>query len=1328
MPIATPSALENRHLAVPNLSRNDSLKSERSDKRVSFNNDVGVKHIPRGSNKPPAPLPPPQKSKPDEWSGCKPVKLQHNNLSEVELQREADSLVNLVDSINCKASPLPSRKNKDYSSRSLDRSHKKNNIDANHLRNGVNYTHITNPLIKHLKADLNRADNKSSSCYSDSDSEWKRRAQYKSVPNLVSANYNNTPYRSEALNGTEKPVNYSSVDNLLDKNSIDFCNNNLAPKRTGHLSAEDLLDYSTHRNNSVQHKSLGNLSRPQDSDSSDSSYRKKPRPDEIVRRLNRKNNQSHMNGHLSSDRDSSPSRKLSSSSKNSQYSDRVFPPKITNIQYKDNNFIASSQPQSEEMYAQVNKNNLRKRLSLDSDYSAKIIISEDKPRQTYDEDDTYETYQVANNTLHGAKYKNYGVNLSNSSDKFRNNDNINMNMSSVAVQTDGVRKALNNNRRTPKAMAPQPPIDRVPVQSSRSRRDLTTDLPSANLVRQVNHGFGRYDRSPSPPPRRTYNQSSRSHIVPLLSDTSDSEPEYRRRTDPLAKIRHQVLSNDKLQEDHAIESYEERNMNVLNQRTHDLDYNSRNMRQIPIREVENLSSELDESHPRSYFETKSNLEHNSSIVKTNQSSNVIGVSSDKPVNVERSYPTRPLREKSSATRDSSVSRHEEATSQTINTSEEKSKENDKKTGTFRFRGKDKKNKDTLKDKKKKRIKIKFFYDPRPQDKAAQDPLNSFTEYTGNDSPPKSDAKTASSSKNNQPTPRGNQSPSLERSKIKDVQGRTPFRDRSREHSRDRLRDHSKDRTLSRPGKDTNPPRGLRNRSSSVEASSDERRRIRSTDHYERRNEFSTHKRDQRNVRRYSHDFDHKEQPDKRFDDSDSATKNEYNRSRYDSNSHYEHNQRPSQPVQRRSTFLERRDAYERRESSNHDNSMSPRQEISPRFNPSKPEPSRYSRVNADSQGEHERSEEEHRATRTAAARVTLTEDARTAGATTLRRNSRRPDDSPPPVRRGRVDDSPPPVRRGRVDDSPPPVRRGRVDDSRPPVRRGRADDSPPPVRRGRVDDSPPPVRRSQKPGVRAEAQYSPDRQLGDRSRQRQSRVAEQREARQWESATLQHPTPAPASRTLDARGSRPYSRRRFSEESSASSGGEQRPGDRRHPGYRQKHRPGSQYDEDPKSGPGDYRSLPVRAHRTGNTRPRAVNAGIGSAGSSLQSSESENDSHHGSRASHVSTGSNRSVYLHATAVADIPVTDGDSRPGVRRQARKVTRSFSMAAPWRPRRPSKDAPSSQECEEGGRAAKPPRPPRRPSTEAPVGRAHTLTQKDSKLSGWLRKRKGKEGKGI
>jgi len=154
----------------------------------------------------------------------------------------------------------------------------------------------------------------------------------------------------------------------------------------------------------------------------------------------------------------------------------------------------------------------------------------------------------------------------------------------------------------------------------------------------------------------------------------------------------------------------------------------------------------------------------------------------------------------------------------------------------------------------------------------------------------------------------------------------------------------------------------------------------------------------------------------------------------------------------------------------------------------------------------------------------------------------------------------------------------------------------------------------------------------------------------------------------------------------------------------------------------------VRAHRTGNTRPRAVNAGIGSAGSSLQSSESENDSHHGSRASHVSTGSNRSVYLHATAVADIPVTDGDSRPGVRRQARKVTRSFSMAAPWRPRRPSKDAPSSQECEEGGRAAKPPRPPRRPSTEAPVGRAHTLTQKDSKLSGWLRKRKGKEGKGI
>jgi len=1381
MPIAAPSNLENRHLAVSNLSRNDSLKSERSDKRVSFNNDVGVKHIPRGSNKPPAPLPPPQKPKSDEWSGCKPVKLQHNNLSEAELQKEADSLIDLVDSINCKASPLPSRKNKDYSSRSLDRSHKRNNIDANQPRGSLDYVRVTNPLIRHLKADLSRSDKKGSSYYSDSDSERKRRAQYKSVPNLVVEDYNNRSNESRNLNGNEKHVNYSSVDNLLDRNNVDYRNNNLTPSRTGHASAEDLLDYPRPRKNFGQYKSLGNLnSRAQDSDSSETSYRKKPKVDEIIKRLNKQNTQTYVNGYLSSERETSPSRKVSSSSKNSNNSNE-FSPKITNIQYKDNNFLANNKQQSEDMYAQVNKNGLRQRLSLDSDYSAKIIIGEEKPRHSYDDDDTYETYQVTNNTLHGTKYKDYGVNLSSHSNKYRDDDNVNMNMSSVAVQTDNVRKALNKDRRTPKAMAPQPPVDAYPAQSYRSGKNLTTDLPSANLVRQVNHGFGRYDRSPSPPARKTYNRTAMPHVVPLLSDTSDSDTEYRRRADPLAKIRTQVLSNERLHESHVTEEYDERNLNTLNRNKHDLNFNPRGMKPVTIEEVDKMSLELDHSNRRNYSESTTNTEHKSFSHKSNQRSNVREISNERAIDVERSRPLRPSREKSFNARDVSIPREEETVVPSKTSSVEKEKETEKKTGTFRFRGKEKKNKDTLKDKKKKRIKIKFFYDPRPQDKNTEDPLKSYTEYKGNDSPTKIDGKVPVGLKDDHKISRADRSPSVEKPKARDDRGRDYVRNRSRENSRDRLRNHSRDssreRTLSRPGNVKMPVRTPRNHSSSYEDSNDDRRRVRSTDRYERRNEYTSNRNETRNVKRLSYDLDHKVHIDKHPDDRDNIGRNVYDHSRNDINSRHEPPPRQNQPVQRRSTFLERREAYERRDSSNNEGSGPQRQEMPSRTNAPKTE-SRYARYHTDSQEEHSRNEEEPaRAGRPMGARVTAGTDDRGPG--TLRRPSRRPDDSPPPPRRTsrQPEDSPPPIRRSqkpvfRPENQRSPERqrapsnrsvtikskkkkkswpwnflglRGtrRKKSKASPTRTAGSDISSVSQRRAQSNSRPTSRasshRSNQRPGRPSVRASKIRKDLGDRSRQRFSRVGEQREARHWESSTLQRPPGAAASRTLEARGPG-YPRRRFSEESSASSGGEQRGMDRRQGGYAQKYIPDSQYDQDQKSGPGDYRSLPVRTHRAGNTRLRAANAGIGSAGSSLQSSESENDSHHGSRASHVSTGSNRSVYLHATAVADIPVTDGDGRPGVKRQARKVTRSFSMAAPWRPRRASRDAshPPDYEAEGGRAAAKPPRPPRRPSdTGGPggsggsggaVGRAHTLTQKDNKLSGWLRRRKSKEGKGI
>lgn len=212
--------------------------------------------------------------------------------------------------------------------------------------------------------------------------------------------------------------------------------------------------------------------------------------------------------------------------------------------------------------------------------------------------------------------------------------------------------------------------------------------------------------------------------------------------------------------------------------------------------------------------------------------------------------------------------------------------------------------------------------------------------------------------------------------------------------------------------------------------------------------------------------------------------------------------------------------------------------------------------------------------------------------------------------------------------------------------------------------------------------------------------------------------------------------RRTSEGSSGSSAGEQGVG--RKLSFKQRYFGDSDHDTRPRnasSGPGDYRSLPTRTTRDGaankrngaNSRLRGDGGGGGSAGSSLQSSESENDSHQGSRASHVSTGSNRSVYLHATAVADIPVQKGDEseNPGVQRQTRKVTRSFSLLAPWKPRH-AREVQNYEYDNNTRHAARPPRPPRRSAEH--VNRSQTLTNKDSKLSGWLKKRKNKEGKGI
>ena len=971
MPTAAgPNPPDNRHLAVSSLSRNDSLKSERSDKRVSFNNDVGIKHIPRGASKQAvnhtSTLPNSKQKKPDEWSGCHPVKLQPNNLTAEELEQEAAHLVDIVDSINCEASPLPKKKlqqpHKDFTSRSLDRSQKRNNLNRNGQPINSNYNRITNPIIKHLKADVNRRDNRRRDLHSDSDSDRYRAQRHKSVPDLLSATQNGRVSNpSHFRNGIDNSINYSSVDNLLEEktNNIIQAVNQSRGLHSSHHSADNLLDVEQNRSNLVGYKSLGNIPHYTDSDSTDlSNHYKRPKVNQLIHSLNSGQRGDYRNttDHSSDRESSSPPRGVVAPSRkhlhnnNQPFKYTVSKPSDLFIEREKSPFRETD---SDRMYAQVNKHGIRQRLSMDSDYSAKIIITEDKPRNSYEGDDeAYETFNVQNNSMKNTRYGDYGLNLSRDDFNSKNNSmNNNINMSSVAVQTDTVAKALNKERHK-KGRAPQPPTENLYANYRPSRKDVGSELTSADLVRQINHGFGRFDRSPSPPPRKMFNPSNSRPHIPLLSDTSDSEPEYRRRSDPLAKIRNQVLMGERLQEEHDAEEWEEREM-ARYQQSKLQNSNANDMRPLTIDEVEALSVEFDQHGDRKLVLSNKAAEKRSASLQTSRHQTETRESyNDRSFSEERTRPTKPLREKSQTNRDNNnqmtLERNKKNNLEKEKAAKEKKaleieKENENKSAkdTLKSKGKDKKGKDTLKEKKKKRIKIKFFYDPRPQDKNSEDPLKRFTEYKGNDhkdSPEKPKTQKAPRSKSYD-----SRSQSRERDHIEEVSVNPQY-----------ARDSSRERTLSRP--ERNPRKsgsgstdrllygrnGSGNDPSSHDESSDDRRRVRSTDSYDRRNrydtrtEYNTISRDERRSKlSYERDanYDRGGRQDK-YNSSDeydrdrpyrpSEKQNGYD-PRYD-----EHNDYAGEEAMRRSTFLERRDAYERRDSNNvtRRDSFSPRKELS----------------------------------------------------------------------------------------------------------------------------------------------------------------------------------------------------------------------------------------------------------------------------------------------------------------------------------------------------------------------------------------------------------------
>ena len=906
MPIASPAVPENKHLSVCNLSRNDSLKSERSDKRVSFNNDVDVKHIPRGSKKPPAPPPPVQKKHPDEWSECKPVKRQPSNLTKEELEREAEDLVDLVDGINCL--PLPAKKSKDFTSRSLDRSDKRNKPKDNNLT----YSNVTNPLIRHLKADINRRERRDSSNYSDSDGERVRRLRYKSTPNLVSENYENSNDRSQLA--ANKPLN-TSIDNLLNRQEPIRKN---PPLHKYHSSAENIADYRKPIPNNIANRVSNNfVNTSTDSDSS-TAYRIRANRNVLNnKQLNNNISNTHVNRNLTTDREPNSLRKFSNTSSEGQTRNKLPEIRLNNshdlsIKNKvqpiiQNNFQNNQKNSVEDMYAQVNKHGLRQRLSMDSDYSAKIIISEEKPHNHYEGDDeAYETYQ-----MNSGNFRNDRINNTNSfyDSKFKSDINDpNLNMSTVGVQTIPVKKQMNKDRKPVKAMAPQPPVKNLPADNFRSRRSLDSgsDLPSANLVRQVNHGFGRYDRSPSPPPRKRYNKPAQNHIIPLLSDTSDSEFEYGRRSDPFIKIRKQISATEHLPEDPVGEEYEEKDMSRLENRTHDLNFNPQGMRPLTVKEVDAMSLELDQH--RNQNEYTSNKEFSSNYESKY----------DKPLTTK---PEPNNRDVSFAKKDDRINDDKENLSSTL-------KKEPKKKNTFSFRSKEKNNKDSVKDKKKKRIKIKFFYDPK--ESKNKDPVEKFTEYNGNNESKPLETSTIDNRKNRSKSQesRSNVRRTYDRPPLND----TNYRDSSKEGSYSR---HERTRS---PNERTRSP--TRNPPSSYEDSYDDRRRTRSVDSLDGRDKYNrTSYYVNENLRnRHESDREHNRKPiynsdrgrDRRSypyesdnndrnqvktvyisqDDSDPSTRKN-NPSNYYGSDTRRNDEFVDSTINRRNTFLERRNAYER---------------------------------------------------------------------------------------------------------------------------------------------------------------------------------------------------------------------------------------------------------------------------------------------------------------------------------------------------------------------------------------------------------------------------------
>lgn len=382
-----------------------------------------------------------------------------------------------------------------------------------------------------------------------------------------------------------------------------------------------------------------------------------------------------------------------------------------------------SPPRDAPVYAQVNKKDARdaernyRNARQEREYSAKIIITDDDHRPFQDpyddhfrdaknhyqeDDDAYESYQVPEDNIKRLLHEDImPARMLSSEDlleEYKEQSNNNINMSSVGVQTDALPKAPSRSRKTHKSSSPSPTrqhqsqqkqyqvktqhikneqkhhqnyhYEREPDHYPSSKHhqrggNIHNNLTSATLVRQVNHGFGRTDRSPSPPLRRPQTRQPRRNVVPLLSDTSDSEAEHRRRTvDPLARIRDQVMQREKLQEEEE-EEEEARNGRIGIKESGVIPYRPEEMMPLTIDEVDALSLVMEDTGKKSLV--VSNQSQSTSVTRTTnhrsrRSETVTERVHSQPHKDSLPRPQKPPREKNHAIREATPTRgHREQT-------------------------------------------------------------------------------------------------------------------------------------------------------------------------------------------------------------------------------------------------------------------------------------------------------------------------------------------------------------------------------------------------------------------------------------------------------------------------------------------------------------------------------------------------------------------------------------------------------------------------------------------------------------------------------------------